>query len=87
MAKTKRQKQQEALARKLGRKSAQFEEVRWCWVGWQPGGKHYQAKLEERGKDIADEFAKDATRLFKLAAAEAGCDLHGNPITKEWNDV
>lgn len=75
MAKTKYQKQQEAIERK--RKF--FHVYVTLWIDSQPGGEKYKRQLAF-GKEAADKCAAEAERALVKAAKEANVDRYGNPL-------
>jgi hypothetical protein len=77
MAKSKEQKQREAVERSR----LHLDRVREVWFKYQPGGELYSLELSRAGKMSADTLALEHTRRLKLAAAAAQCDTHGNPLS------
>jgi len=75
MAKTKEQKQKEAIERKR----ANLSKIRQEWISHQVGGDAYKTNMKH-GKEWADRRAQEETNRFRKAAAEAQCDTHGNPF-------
>ena len=78
MAKTKEQKQKEALERK--RKF--FHVYTTNWLDSQPGGERYKrhAKISQVS---ADRLASETEQALVRAAKEAHLDRHGNPLEME----
>lgn len=76
MAKSKQQKQEEALQRKR----AAFPEQIASWRKHQRGGEFYKVTVEWDSVKAADEEAAEAEKRLVKAAAEAGLDRYGNAL-------
>lgn len=75
MAKTKEQKQHEAMLRARNALPA----ARARWYDYQPGG-HVYEETKKHNPEYAEVIRQEAQTSFEEAAARAGTDLHGNPL-------
>lgn len=75
MAKSKEQKQAEALARKRANYNLQLETM----MKHRPGGKYYDIRLLEGGMERARRGEEQANATFGKYLKEAQLDAHGNP--------
>lgn len=78
MPKTKLQKQQEALERKL----ASIKKMRVSWLYAAPGGGEYNRIKSVSGEEAAIKNFDKIDQMFKKACSEAGVDRHGNPLSE-----
>lgn len=76
MAKSKQQKQLEAIERKRQHLSYQ----RQVYLEAQWGSQTYNKKLQVIPQEKLDQQAAEAKRIFLKACAEAQVDAHGNPL-------
>lgn len=83
MAKSKEQKQQEALQRKRDMFTAKSIENQSCNVG----GDIYQEREKRYGKEYAEKRRNEANATFGRYLKEVGLDSHGNVIHKNPNEL
>lgn len=76
MAKSKQQKQQEAL----DRKRAQFPEKMTLRLKYNPGGNYYENCKRFQGQELADKRAAEHNIAFGRYLKEAQLDTHGNHL-------
>jgi hypothetical protein len=76
MAKSKAQKQAEAIERKMAFWDLNFAR----YSDKQFPNRLYNDNLKRYGKDYADSEAAHARRLFGNYCKEVGRDFHGNPV-------
>ncbi|MBI6883161.1 hypothetical protein [Pseudomonas putida] len=77
MAKSKEQKQAEAIERKRELYGKNFDVYIECQYGT-PG---YHQNEQLHGRAYADERAQTTARTFERYCSEARIDKHGNPLT------
>lgn len=75
MAKSKQQKQEEALARKRQLYNSKLEEMK----RWQPHGQSYKKWFERHGKQSAEKRLAEANANWGRYLLEAQLDIYGNP--------
>lgn len=80
MAKTKEQKQQEAIDRNRRR----LHQHRAMYLESSPGGEMYKHNFVIYGKEEAQSEARRYDLLFTKACQAAHVDRHGNPIDLSW---
>ena len=76
MAKSKQQKQEEALARKRQNYSLQTEQ----WKQWQTFGDHYAAHVKLYGVEEAEKRRAQADDRWNAYLKEARLDVYGDPV-------
>lgn len=80
MAKTKEQKQQEAIDRNRRR----LHQHRAMYLESSPGGEMYKHNFVIYGKEEAQSEARRYDLLFTKACQAAHVDRHGNPVDLSW---
>ncbi len=79
MAKSKQQKQEEALARKRQNYNLQLE----LYMGFQPGGDKWKESIQKLGPEVTAKRLLEVNSNWKRYLKEAQLDSHGNPLTAE----
>ena len=75
MAKSKQQKQEEALMRKRQNYNNQLE----CWRDWAPTGKYFADHVKRYGIEAAEKRKAQADAVWSKYLKEAKLDIYGNP--------
>lgn len=75
MAKSKQQKQEEALMRKRQNYNNQLE----CWRDWAPTGKYFADHVKHYGVEAAEKRKAQADAVWAKYLKEAKLDIYGNP--------